>query len=179
MRAKSVSVTRQSVTPKALVIALCALALVLAAGSLAVANISPHTTLDRIASVDDVDHDRDETAFPEPVMGDELFVVAARADGCIDRNVVAAQFLRDQAEIGGRVFDFVGGRSQKLADLWRARTGVDRTVVSGIMTHVFFDRGADEWTADQVEFDAAGCAMSRTLLPSAAWDELFTLLGQS
>ena len=34
-------------------------------------------------------------------------------------------------------------------------------------------------TADQVEFDAAGCAMSRTLLPSAAWGELLTLLGQS
>jgi hypothetical protein len=179
MAARSVSVTRQSVTPKALAIALGAFALVLAAGSLAVANIPPNTMLDDVPGIDDVHHDYDETPVPEPVMGDELFIAAAGADGCVDRNAVAAQFLADQAEIGGRTFDFVSGRGQKLADLWRDRTGVGRIAVSSIMTHVFFDRGADEWTADQVEFDAGGCAISRTLLPGAAWAELLTLLGQS
>jgi len=179
MAAKSASVARQSMTPKVLVIALCALALVLAAGSLAIANISPHTALDGVTGLDDVGHDGDEIIFfPEPVIGDELFIAEAATDGCVDRNVVAAQFLTDQAEIGGQTFDFVGDRGQRLADLWRDRTGTGRIAVSSIMTHFFFDRSADEWTADQVEFDAAGCAMSRTLLPSAAWSELFTLLGQ-
>jgi len=178
MAAKSVTVARQSVTPKLLAISLCALALVLAAGSLAIANISPRTALETVPNVDDFDHDGGDTAFPEPVMGNALFVGGAATGGCVDRDAVAAQFLTDRDEIGGQIFDFVGDSGQKLADLWRDRTGAGRISVSGSMTHLFFDRSADEWTADQVEFNAAGCAISRTLLPSAAWSELVMHLGQ-
>ena len=150
----------------------------LAAGSLAIANISPRSAFGAVPNVDDFNHDGDYAAFPEPVMGNELFVGAAATGGCVERDAVAARFLADRDEIGGQVFDFGGDRGQKLADLWRDRTGAGRISVSGIMTHLFFDRSADEWTADQVEFNAAGCAISRTLLPSAAWSELVTHLGR-
>lgn len=179
MAAKSVTVARQSVTPKLLAIALCALALMLAAGSLAIANISPRSALGAVPNVDDFDHDGDHTTFPEPVMGNALFVGGAATGGCVGRDAVAARFLADRDEIGGQTFEFVGDRGQRLADLWRDRTGTGRIAVSSTMTHLFFDRSAEEWTADQVEFDAAGCATSRTLLPSAAWSELVTLLGQA
>jgi len=178
MAAKSVTAARQSVTPKLLAIALCALALMLAAGSLAIANISPRSALGAVPNVADFDHDGGHTTFPEPVMGNALFVGGAATGGCVGRDAVAARFLTDRDEIGGQIFDFGGDRGQNLADLWRDRTGAGRILVSGIMTHLFFDRSADEWTADQVEFNAAGCAISRTLLPSAAWNELVTHLGQ-
>ena len=63
------------------------------------------------------------------------------------------------------------GLQQDFADEWRRETGVPKVGVSAVVAHLF-DDGAGSGTADVVEFDLEGCAMSRTLLSGADWTGL-------
>ena len=63
------------------------------------------------------------------------------------------------------------GLQQSFSDAWRVKALVAPVKVSSIVAHLF-EGPAEEWAADVIEFDANRCAMSRTLVPSGAWNEL-------
>ena len=143
----------------------------------AIANIPVNAPIDGYGGghADDGDH-FDALEMPMPVVGTELFIARSVATTCATREAVIAKFLQDESQIGGRTFTIADGLDQRFADVWRARAGAENIAISGIVTHLFFDRGADEWMADVVEFDKAGCAISRTLLPEHALEALFATL---
>lgn len=158
--------------PTTLVIASCALAGGLAAGSLAIANYAPDAEIDAalVEEANSAIHYGPEIAdLPAPVMGDELFF-GLTGSACMDRDAVISVFLSDQANFGGQTVEIVSGRDQAFADLWRAQTAQDKVEISGVVGHMFQD--GDEWTVDVVEFGENGCAMSRTLLPVSTWTGL-------
>jgi hypothetical protein len=154
-------------SPTALLAASCAMAIGLAAaGSLATAAYTP-------AAIDEENGEEFEMAgLPMPASGSDLFIVEDGKAACITRDQATSMLLSDQAEIGGRTVQVKDDRIQSFANMWRDQTGLDRIAVSGVLGHIYFDESAADWTVDVVEFDAAGCAMSRTLLPGAMWSEL-------
>jgi len=159
--------------PAALVIASCALGLGLAAGSLATASYSP-------ASIDeDFGHGIDVADFPVPVIGNDLFVGQNARNSCMSRDRVVDQLLADQMDLGGRTVKVTDSRYQAFANIWRDLTGLTKVEVSGIVGHIYFDESVEEWTVDVVEFDAAGCAMSRTLMSGTLWTALLKTSGEA
>jgi hypothetical protein len=40
------------------------------------------------------------------------------------------------------------------------------------VAHLFGDQEDDDWSADVVEFDGSGCAMSRTMVPGDIWTDI-------
>jgi hypothetical protein len=156
-------------SPIALFVISCALGIGLAAGSLATAAYTP-PALDELD--EDVGEELEMAGFPLPASGSDLFIVEDGKAACVDRDQVVSMLLADQAELGGRTVKVTDDRMQSFADTWRDRTGLSRIVVSGVVGHIFFDENDAEWTVDVTEFDAAGCAMSRTLLPAALWSDL-------
>jgi hypothetical protein len=158
----------------ALVIASCALGLGLAAGSLvATANYSP------AAIEEDAGHGIDVADFPIPVMGNDLFVGQNPINSCMSRDRVIDQLLADQTDLGGRTVKVADDRYQAFADIWRDHTGMTQVEISGIVGHIFFDESVEEWTVDVVEFDSAGCAMSRTLMSGTLWTALLKNSGEA
>ena len=121
----------------------------------------------------------DEAALPRPVIGDSLFVVDPGSRQCLDRQDVVAQFQSDAAAIGGRTIEISSTSAQAFADRWRDSVSIERTAVSTVIAHLYFDGRIDEWTADLVEIDETGCAMSRTLLPYFALNALFAAVEPS
>jgi hypothetical protein len=156
-------------SPIALFVISCALGIGLAAGSLATAAYTP-PALDELD--EDVGEEFEMAGFPLPASGSDLFIVEDGKAACVDRDQVVSMLLADQAELGGRTVKVTDDRMQSFADTWRDRTGLSHIVVSGVVGHIFFDENDAEWTVDVTEFDAAGCAMSRTLLPAALWSDL-------
>jgi hypothetical protein len=65
-----------------------------------------------------------------------------------------------------------GGLRQSLSDVWRRKAHAKTVRVSSVVAHLFPDETGTEWTADVVEFDAKGCAMTRTLVPGNVWNAL-------
>ena len=112
MAAKSASGEAQLLAPRALAIALSTLALMLAAGSLAIANYSPHELLEGGGQANELSHDIDDAGLPIPVVGDELFVAPLNAS-CVSRASVVAEFLTQQSEIGGYTFEVDDGSHQQ------------------------------------------------------------------
>jgi len=155
-------------------IVLGAIALMLMAGSLAIAKIAPRDppedAFERASILNDI---VDEAALPLPVIGDRLFVTKSDLPQCVDRQAVDAQFRSDAVVIGGRTIEISDASAQTFADRWRDSVSVERAVVTGIVAHLFLDGGTDEWTADLVELDETGCAMSRTLISVFTLNALF------
>jgi len=157
----------------AVVIASCTLGLGLAAGSLATASYSP-------AAIDeDAGHSIDVADFPIPVTGNDLFVGQDAINSCMSRDRVVDQLLADQTDLGGRTVKVSDNRFQAFADTWRDLSGMTKVELSGIVGHIFFDESVEEWTVDVVEFDAAGCAMSRTLMSGTLWTALLRNSGEA
>jgi hypothetical protein len=156
----------RKLSPAALLVVCSALGLGLAAGSLATAAYTP-TAID-----EDVGEGFGVADFPMPASGTDLFIVEDGKATCVDRDQVVGMLLADQGELGGRTVKVADDRMQAFANGWRDRTGLTRIAVSGVVGHIYFDENAAEWTVDVVEFDAAGCAMSRTLLPGTLWSAL-------
>lgn len=152
--------------PTSFFIAACALGVGVAAGSLATASYAPKT------SDDEIIHRDDNAVFPMPVIGEALFALESSQPGCMSRDRVIDAFLADQSEIGGQTVQIAEPQDQAFADHWRARAGTASVEVSAIVGHIFQDYGSSEWTVDLVEFDADGCAMSRTLLSANLWNAL-------
>lgn len=159
--------------PTTLVIASCALGAGLAAGSLAIANYAPDAKIDP-ALVDEANsaiyYGPEIADLPTPVVGDDLFFSQNAGATCMDRDSVVNVFLADQAQFGGQTLEIVPGRDQAFADKWRDLTDIAKVTVSGVVGHMFKDGG--DWTVDVVEFDATGCAMSRTLVPATMWTDM-------
>lgn len=156
----------KKILPAAFVVASCALGLGLAAGSLATASYAP------VTSHDDFTHGTEIDSLPQPVFGAELFFEEGMGTSCMNREQVVDIFLSDQTAFGGRTVTIVEERDQAFADYWRDQLGITKVAVSGVVGHMFMGNGDDNWTIDLVEFDSAGCAMSRTLLPVDLWTEL-------
>jgi hypothetical protein len=152
--------------PAKFILAAGALGLGLAAASLATASYSPDYDEDDAVQAIDI------AEFPAPVASTELFVDQAALDPCMSRQSVVDIFLAEQKSIGGRVVAVDQDREQALAEQWRKAAGAAPVEVSAIVGHIYFDRDATEWMVDVVEFDRAGCAMTRTLLPGDLWAEL-------
>jgi hypothetical protein len=72
-------------------------------------------------------------------------------------------------QYGGQVVLLEDGLEQSFADQWRREAHIPTVQVSGVVAHVFGDLSGGDWAADVVEFDKAGCAMSRTLVPGDTW----------
>ena len=152
--------------PATFVIVSCALGLGIAAASLATANYTPAMIQE------DFSHGDDFVDLPIPVIGENLFSGGNSATTCMNRDRVIEIFFADQGTSGGRTVKIVDDQDQAFADYWRDQSGVAGVDISGVIGHVFLDSASAEWTVDLVEFDVAGCAMSRTLVPADVWNDL-------
>jgi hypothetical protein len=167
-----------SVAASVLLIVLFGLGMAITARHPAIANISMDAAIDGLTGRNAGDGDHiDAPEVPVPVMGAELFF-GSDARACLNRDVVVGHFLQDRSAIGGRVFSLADGMEQRFSNTWRASVGAEKITISGIVAHMFFDRVSDEWTADVVELDQRGCAISRTLLAGDAFNELLATLAR-
>jgi hypothetical protein len=64
------------------------------------------------------------------------------------------------------------GLQQSFSDAWRREAHVASVQVSSVVAHLFADDTGTDWSADVIEFDAKGCAMSRTIVPGDIWNAL-------
>jgi hypothetical protein len=148
-----------------IILASCALGLGLTAGSLATASYSPDTeTLE-------ASYDIEPAEMIPPVASDMLFD-GQLAGSCMNQNEVMHQIAVDQMQIGGEAIKLSADRYQGFADAWRAQTGTQAVMVSGVVGHVYFDETAGDWMVDVTEFDPAGCAQSRTIISAKQWNYL-------
>jgi hypothetical protein len=92
---------------------------------------------------------------------------------CVPMVAVARQMLIDQSKVGGRTLALTDGIDQAFADQWRHMAHAAPVKVKVVLAHGFAvgDASADV-VIDTVEFDDHGCAISRTLLKSGAWDTI-------
>ena len=108
------------------------------------------------------------TTIEAPVSVTDVF---GTNQSCLAPEEVVHRFQADQNVMGGKVVMLTDGLQQSFSDAWRLRALVAPVKVSSIVAHPF-EGPAEEWAADVIEFDANRCAMSRTLVPSGAWNEL-------
>jgi len=168
-----------SVVASMLLLSLFGVGMAFTARDPAIANTAMNAAIDGLAEENAGDGDHiDAPNMPKPVVGAELFVGRSGANSCPNRDAVVGQFLQDENEIGGRVFSMAEGMDQRFSDVWRASVGVEEITISGIVTHMFFDRVSDGWTADVVELDKTDCAISRTLLTGDAFNALLATLAR-
>jgi hypothetical protein len=96
---------------------------------------------------------------------------------CVAPEDAVQHFQSEQGAVGGKIVMLTEGLQQSFSDAWRVKTHVSPVKVSSILAHLF-EGPAEQWAADVIEFDAKKCAMSRTLVPGEAWNELIrTALG--
>jgi hypothetical protein len=139
------------------------------------ANFTPRDGIDNAIPDSNADAAIDVEGVPAPVLGGDLFVlVAGDTASCMTAKAVITKLQADEAAYGGKLVSLTRGLEQAFADTWRREAHVPAVAVSGIVAHLFSDRDGLDWTADVVEFDKAGCAMSRTLVPGDIWNALVT-----
>ena len=108
------------------------------------------------------------TTIEAPVSVTDVF---GTNQSCLAPEEVVHRFQADQNVMGGKVVMLTEGLQQSFSDAWRLKALVAPVKVSSIVAHLF-EGPAEEWAADVIEFDVNRCAMSRTLVPSGAWNEL-------
>jgi len=91
---------------------------------------------------------------------------------CLPPQKVLERLQADQKAMGGKTVMLADGLQQSFSDAWRREAHVASVRVSTVVAHLFSDETGSEWNADVVEFDASGCAMSRTLVPGDIWNAL-------
>jgi hypothetical protein len=96
----------------------------------------------------------------------------AAAKDCLAPQKVLERMQELQNIIGGKTVMLTDGLQQSFADEWRREAHVAPVKVSSMVAHLFSDATGENWKADVVEFDAKGCAMSRTLVPGDIWNML-------
>jgi len=123
--------------------------------------------------------DRDIAGLEEPVnlqgpvSGAAIFKASlGNGESCLPRQKVLERLEADQKSLGGKTVMLADGLQQSFSDVWRREAHVAPVKVSSVVAHLFSDDGGSEWNADVVEFDADGCAMSRTLVPGDIWNTL-------
>jgi hypothetical protein len=114
----------------------------------------------------------DQNGAPVPVSAPvaQMFAVAfGDTSVCISRDEVVKRLRADVKSYGGQVVLLEDGLEQSFSDQWRREVHTPTIKVSGVVAHLFGDRRNNDWTADVVEFDRNGCAMSRTAVPGDVW----------
>ena len=92
---------------------------------------------------------------------------------CVPFVTVMHQMLLDQGKVGGKTLALTKGMEQAFADQWRAMAHMPAVKVKLVLAHGYATGPApSDVVIDTVEFDDHGCAISRTLLKSAAWDAI-------
>jgi hypothetical protein len=108
-----------------------------------------------------------------PVSGTSIFNASLGSDGsCLPPQKVLDRLQADQKAMGGKTVMLADGLQQSFSDAWRREAHVSQVSVSTVVAHLFSDESGSDWNADVVEFDAKGCAMSRTLVPGDVWNAL-------
>jgi hypothetical protein len=111
-----------------------------------------------------------------PVSGGELFQPVRQSGRNVDRQCLSQDdvftvFAGDIQQVGGEIVVMTDGVQQNFSDYWRRTAGVDQVDVSVVVAHLVPDVEAEP-IVDLVEFDQAGCAISRTLMSHGDWLEL-------
>jgi len=145
-----------------------------------------HQTVNRAAKADALVSSRDLKALALKVPGRDLsgldeppsleapvsdIDVFETNQSCLAPEDAVRHFQSEQSAVGGKVVMLAEGLQQSFSDAWRVKTHVTPVKVSSILAHLF-EGPAEQWAADVIEFDANKCAMSRTLVPGEAWNEL-------
>jgi hypothetical protein len=98
-----------------------------------------------------------------PVSDADVFDTNER---CLVPEKALQRLEADRDAIGGKVVMLADGLQQSYSDTWRLKAHVAPVRVSSVVAHLFSDASGSKWNADVIEFDADGCAMSRTLVPA-------------
>jgi hypothetical protein len=124
-------------------------------------------------------HMRDVAGLDEPaslqapVVTTTVFKASLGATtACVSAQKVLDRLQADRETIGGKTVMLADGLQQSFADAWRREAQVPSVKVSSVVAHLFSDETGMDWNADVIEFDAKGCAMSRTLVPGDIWNAL-------
>jgi len=91
---------------------------------------------------------------------------------CVSPQKVLDRLQADRKIMGGKTVMLADGLQQSFADAWRREAHVPQLKVSSVVAHLFSDESGTDWSADVIEFDTNGCAMSRTLVPGDIWNAL-------
>ena len=113
-------------------------------------------------------HDEPES-LPAPVSDTNVFDTD---QSCLGPQEVLERLQTDRKLMGGKLVMLADGLQQSFSDAWRHKTHLASVRVSSVDAHLFSDDTGSEWNADVIEFDAKGCAMSRTLVPGEDWNAL-------
>jgi len=117
----------------------------------------------------------DTDGLPVPVSGSisQMFAIAfGDREFCLSRDAVVSRLSKQAESLGGQVVVLEDGLEQSFADQWRREAHVPTVRVSSVVAHLFGDSAEGDWSADVVEFDGSGCAMSRTIVPGDIWTGL-------
>jgi len=138
-----------------------------------------HTAVKTVERVTLKADDRDIAGLEEPanlqapVSSTTIFKASLGAgESCLQPQKVLERLQADQKTMGGKTVMLADGLQQSFADVWRREAHVAPVKVTSVVAHLFSDETGSEWNADVVEFDATGCAMSRTLVPGDIWNTL-------
>jgi hypothetical protein len=128
--------------------------------TLASANTSPYPADEQFPSVAGDEAAANLPAIP--AMGEAL-VIGANPGTCLTDEQIVSTMEADKAIYGGELIMLTDGLEQAFADAWRREVDVERVKVSTVIIHSLPTEDAGR-LADVVEFDEAGCALSRTML---------------
>ena len=123
-------------------------------------------------------HARDMAGLDEPaslqapVTGTTIFNASLGGQSCLPTQKVLEHLQADQKTMGGKTVMLADGLQQSFSDAWRREAHIASVQVSSVVAHLFADDTGTEWNADVIEFDAGGCAMSRTIVPGDVWNAL-------
>ena len=93
-------------------------------------------------------------------------------ESCLPQQNVLDHLQADEKSMGGKTVMLADGLQQSFSDVWRREAHVAAVHVSSVVAHLFADDTGTDWSADVIEFDAQGCAMSRTIVPGDIWNAL-------
>jgi hypothetical protein len=101
--------------------------------------------------------------------------VSIASQSCLPSRQMIERLQTEQKATGGKLVLLSDGLQQSFSDVWRRKAHVEPVRVSSVVAHLFPDETGTEWNADVVEFDAKGCAMSRTFVPGEVWNALLRI----
>src|SRR5262249_18060889 len=111
----------------------------------------------------------DEPAETGPVSDTDVFDAHL---SCLPPAEAIERLQVERDAMGGKVVVLAEGLQQSFSDAWRLNAHVAPVRVSSVVAHIFPVSDEGDWYGDVVEFDAKGCAMTRTLVPGGTWNSL-------
>jgi hypothetical protein len=109
---------------------------------------------------------------PAPLSPDFLASAGTKAE-CVAQQTVAERMLGEEDADGGKTLALTDGMDQDFADEWRVLINVPKVEVRVVLAHgLESPRQRSATIIEVVEFDASGCAISRTRLSGAEWDRI-------